>query len=72
MPRAAASIQVEIDAIEAALPALAKIAGAGSNGTTVQYQRYMDMTKRLDELYGQLDNGGNGGIVASPAEMVRE
>jgi phage shock protein A len=71
MPRSAASIQAEIDAIEEEIPKCIKAQSASdARGVAVAKQRYSDLTKRLDELYAQQDAGGAGGYVPAPGEFV--
>lgn len=52
MGRSAASIQTEIDALEASVSTL--LQSMGSDGTSLQKADYAAQTKRLDQLYGQL------------------
>jgi hypothetical protein len=55
MPRSTASIQSEIDTIEAELAKAAKASSLSADGAAIQRQRYEALTKRLDELYDKLD-----------------
>lgn len=55
MARSAASIQAEIDRIEAVLSSAdGTIASAGADGVSAQRVNYAAMTARLDRLYQQL------------------
>ena len=55
MARSSASIQAEIDRIEALLASDdALVAGAGANGVSASRVDYDRMTRRLDLLYRQL------------------
>lgn len=54
MGRPAASIQTEIDTLEAELSSLARASSYSINGRSKANQRYADITSRLDQLYTQL------------------
>jgi hypothetical protein len=55
MPRSAASIQAEIDILEARLSSAASLTrSAGSDGTNLTYEDRASLTKRLDSLYMHL------------------
>ena len=56
MPRNAASIQSEIDIIEARLASADGLANSvGSDGVSISYADRQQLAKRLDQLYLQLD-----------------
>lgn len=55
MARTAASIQAEIDTLEALLGSSSGVvASTASDGTSMSHASYESMTKRLDRLYQQL------------------
>lgn len=54
MARSAASIQVEITALEAAIATAAKVQSYSIAGRSKTSQSYEALTKRLDQLYQQL------------------
>jgi hypothetical protein len=65
MARNTASIQAEIDAIEARLSSADSfVRSAGSLGTNIAYEDRAALERRLDQLYNQLD-------VASGYRFVR-
>ena len=56
MARSAASIQAEITILEAHLASSASLlSNTGADGTSAGFAERAAMTKRLDELYTQLD-----------------
>ncbi len=72
MSRSAASIQIQISAMEAVLPDLIKYASASDGPTSVARQKLSEHMAVLRDLYNQLDMGGVSAGVSAGAEFVRD
>jgi hypothetical protein len=66
VPRSAASIQAEIDIREARIASAAgTVQGTAGDGESVNFVNFAEETRRLDQLYQQLDRAnGSAPMIA--------